>query len=235
MGFLDDVEKEVPGLVTPNCRAAIEGELPEALGFIRSSTAKMDRLINDPDAVSRGAPQACSGTSRCREASRGAGEKPLSTADDWERRDQDRGAAAGCGKRSACCRADLRQHPRKRREVPFPRSAGRDRGLRCRRRLLPSLRDRRQRRGISRKDFERIFDLFRRSGEQDMPGEGIGLAYVRNLVRRLGGSVSVESELGRGSTFTIKLPTSFVVGLAQTCDAPAESCGSQKRALAGIE
>lgn len=39
-------------------------------------------------------------------------------------------------------------------------------------------------RGIATKDFERIFELFRRSGEQDTTGEGIGLTYVRNLVRR---------------------------------------------------
>ena len=64
-------------------------------------------------------------------------------------------------------------------------------------------------RGIATKDFERIFELFRRSGEQDKPGEGIGLAYVRNLARRLGGNVSVQSELGVGSTFTVTLPSTF--------------------------
>jgi PAS domain S-box-containing protein len=61
-------------------------------------------------------------------------------------------------------------------------------------------------RGIDPKDFERIFDLFRRSGTQDQKGEGIGLAHVRALVRRLGGTVSVSSALGDGSTFTIVLP-----------------------------
>ena len=61
-------------------------------------------------------------------------------------------------------------------------------------------------RGIEAKDFERIFELFRRSGEQDRPDEGIGLATVRNLARRLGGNVTVESQLGVGSTFTVALP-----------------------------
>ena len=61
-------------------------------------------------------------------------------------------------------------------------------------------------RGIEAKDFERIFELFRRSGEQDRPDEGIGLATVRNLARRLGGNVTVQSELGTGSTFTVTLP-----------------------------
>ncbi len=64
-------------------------------------------------------------------------------------------------------------------------------------------------RGIDKKDFERIFELFRRSGEQDKPGEGIGLAHVRNLVRRLGGNVAVASELGKGTTFTVTLPAVF--------------------------
>lgn len=61
-------------------------------------------------------------------------------------------------------------------------------------------------RGIDPKDHQRIFDLFRRAGTQDKPGQGIGLAHVRALVRRLGGTMSVASELNKGSTFTITLP-----------------------------
>lgn len=61
-------------------------------------------------------------------------------------------------------------------------------------------------RGIDPKDHQRIFDLFRRAGIQDKPGQGIGLAHVRALVRRLGGTMSVASELHSGSTFTITLP-----------------------------
>jgi signal transduction histidine kinase len=61
-------------------------------------------------------------------------------------------------------------------------------------------------RGIDPKDHQRIFDLFRRAGAQDRPGQGIGLAHVRALVRRLGGTMSVASELHNGSTFTITLP-----------------------------
>jgi signal transduction histidine kinase len=61
-------------------------------------------------------------------------------------------------------------------------------------------------RGIDPRDHQRIFDLFRRAGTQDKPGQGIGLAHVRALVRRLGGTMSVSSELNAGSTFTITLP-----------------------------
>lgn len=64
-------------------------------------------------------------------------------------------------------------------------------------------------RGISDGDLERIFDLFRRAGVQDRPGDGIGLAHVRSLARRLGGDVTVDSELGRGSTFSVRLPLKF--------------------------
>jgi signal transduction histidine kinase len=61
-------------------------------------------------------------------------------------------------------------------------------------------------RGIDPKDHQRIFELFRRAGTQDKQGQGIGLAHVRTLVRRLGGTMSVQSELNSGSTFTITLP-----------------------------
>ncbi|MFB9262548.1 CHASE3 domain-containing protein [Bradyrhizobium erythrophlei] len=64
-------------------------------------------------------------------------------------------------------------------------------------------------RGIDPKDHQRIFDLFRRAGTQDKPGQGIGLAHVRALVRRLGGTMAVASELHHGSTFTITLPINW--------------------------
>ncbi|KQW23190.1 histidine kinase [Afipia sp. Root123D2] len=66
-------------------------------------------------------------------------------------------------------------------------------------------------RGIDEKDHQRIFDLFRRAGTQDKPGQGIGLAHVRALVRRMGGTITVSSELGKGSTFTIALPARWTM------------------------
>jgi len=62
-------------------------------------------------------------------------------------------------------------------------------------------------RGIAAEDHERVFDLFRRSGMQDKTGEGIGLAQVRSLVRNMGGEIKIKSELGKGTTFMIRLPT----------------------------
>lgn len=64
-------------------------------------------------------------------------------------------------------------------------------------------------RGIDERDRERVFELFRRAGSQEQPGEGIGLAFVRNLARRIGGSITLTSEPGRGSTFTVRLPAAL--------------------------
>lgn len=61
-------------------------------------------------------------------------------------------------------------------------------------------------RGIEEKDLERVFELFRRAGPQDRPGEGVGLAHVRALVRRMGGDVIVTSRFGHGTTFEVDLP-----------------------------
>ena len=65
-------------------------------------------------------------------------------------------------------------------------------------------------RGIDPKDHERIFELFRRSGVQSQPGEGIGLAHVRALVHRLGGVITCTSALDQGAVFRLSLPRVFV-------------------------
>src|SRR5258708_9771219 len=57
-------------------------------------------------------------------------------------------------------------------------------------------------RGIDPKDHQRIFDLFRRAGTQDKQGQGIGLAHVRTLVRRLRGTRTGQSAPCILSTFT---------------------------------
>ncbi len=58
-------------------------------------------------------------------------------------------------------------------------------------------------RGVAESDQERIFELFRRAGAQDRPGEGIGLAHTRALARRLGGDVKVSSDGVSGTTFRV--------------------------------
>ncbi|KQX39841.1 histidine kinase [Devosia sp. Root436] len=61
-------------------------------------------------------------------------------------------------------------------------------------------------RGIAAADHERVFELFRRAGTQSQPGEGIGLAHVRTMVRSLGGDITLRSEPDAGTTFIITLP-----------------------------
>jgi len=61
--------------------------------------------------------------------------------------------------------------------------------------------------GMSKDDAGRVFEPFYRSPRaQDLPGTGLGLSIVNRVVRASGGTISVETELGRGSTFIVRLP-----------------------------
>ncbi len=60
--------------------------------------------------------------------------------------------------------------------------------------------------GIAANDIPHIFDLFKRVGDQHVPGDGMGLTYVQTLIRRLGGRIQCDSVLGTGSTFSFSLP-----------------------------
>jgi signal transduction histidine kinase len=60
-------------------------------------------------------------------------------------------------------------------------------------------------RGIAKADHERVFELFRRSGDHSLPGEGIGLAHARTMMRNLGGDITL-AELGQGTTIKLNLP-----------------------------
>lgn len=63
--------------------------------------------------------------------------------------------------------------------------------------------------GIAPEDQEAVFEKFRQVGDTltDKPtGTGLGLPICREIVTSLGGEISVESELGKGSTFRFRLP-----------------------------
>ncbi|MEW4568471.1 hybrid sensor histidine kinase/response regulator [Tautonia sp. JC769] len=61
--------------------------------------------------------------------------------------------------------------------------------------------------GIAPEFLPHLFDLFAQAPEHNGRGLGIGLALVRNLVERHGGTISAQSDgNGKGSTFTIRLP-----------------------------
>ena len=60
-------------------------------------------------------------------------------------------------------------------------------------------------RGIRKSNIEKVFNIFERLGTDSVAGQGMGLAFVRALVRRHGGDVICESEYGIGSTFTFSI------------------------------
>lgn len=63
--------------------------------------------------------------------------------------------------------------------------------------------------GISADELQHVFEPFRRTGTstESIPGVGLGLFVARKLVNAHGGDLTVESTLGTGSTFIVRLPT----------------------------
>ena len=63
--------------------------------------------------------------------------------------------------------------------------------------------------GIPSKDIPRIFERFYRvdrARSRETGGTGLGLAIVKHVVENHGGTIEVDSELGRGTTFAIRFP-----------------------------
>ena len=188
-------------------RAAVEQDIPESLGFIRTSTQKMDRLINAILKLSR------EGRRTLTPEPIAMGALMTQIADTLKSQTEDKGADVEISPGLPDLVSDrvaveqvLSNVLENALKYLKPGRPGRIvvRGRREPTAVVYEVED--NGRGIAPHDHERVFDLFRRAGVQDQPGEGIGLAHVRALVHRLGGNISVQSELDRGATFRISLP-----------------------------
>ncbi len=190
-------------------RLAASEDLPEAIGFIRSSTKKMDGLINAILKISRD------------------GRRPLKP-ERIELKTMLEATSASVhhqiSESEGSVQLDVRVPMINTDRFSLEQILGnlfdnavkykqQERPLNLAVRVLPEGRNmvrievEDNGRGIADEDHERIFELFRRSGQQDKSGEGIGLAHVRSLARNLGGEITVRSKLGSGSTFVLRLPS----------------------------
>ncbi len=67
--------------------------------------------------------------------------------------------------------------------------------------------------GIKKEELDKLFSSFEkgeRSTKKHVQGIGLGLSIIKGLVDAMGGTIRVESELGKGSTFTVELPQQIV-------------------------
>ncbi|PZU24485.1 MAG: histidine kinase [Shinella sp.] len=233
MGFLSELENALKSLTTyvladgktlseqqvMDARTAVNDDLPEAIGFIRSSTRKMDQLINAILKISRD------------------GRRKLMPEQIDLKLIADNAAASihhqiiSAGGSITCDFAKARHVVSDR--ITLDQIFGNlfDNAVKyqdpsrplvlevhsypvARGRIGVDVKD--NGRGIGPQDLERVFELFRRAGNQDQPGEGIGLAHVRSLIRNLGGDITVESELGKGSTFKLVMPLDLTMIVRST-------------------
>ena len=92
--------------------------------------------------------------------------------------------------------------------------------------------------GIDASMLDRIFLPFVRLGTEEVEGSGIGLSIVKTVVQQYKGSVNVESSLGAGSTFYVRLPVlSRPPDLAagDACEATHDQAAGRRRILVGSE
>ena len=218
MGFTSEMEATIRPLselvdraeegglaVSQDAKLAVREDLPEAIGFIRASTQKMDRLINAILRLSR-------------EGRRILAPEPIDMTvllsgivGSSQHKLQDLGGEVRVSPLPSLVSdrvgleqifSNLIENALKYR-APDRAPVVEVRGWLEGERAVFEVAD--NGRGIDPKDHDRIFDLFRRSGAQDQPGEGIGLAHVRAMVYRLGGLISCQSALDAGATFRLSM------------------------------
>ena len=202
--------------IVRNARIASTEDLPEAISFIRSSTQKMDSLINAILKLSR------EGRRTLRPERIELGDVIMASAAAIQHQLSHAGGEI---------KLDLNIPPIYNDKLSLEQIFGNllDNAVKYRSQHRPLCIDVRagiapgdrisieiadNGRGISDKDRQRVFELFRRAGAQDQPGEGIGLAHVQTLVRNLGGEIGLTSTLDKGSTFRVVLPRNLQVAVS---------------------
>ncbi len=211
MGFTSEIEAtqgEVRAALAGHARAAgIDDDLREAIGFIKAAVAKMEsliagilrlsregrrRLVPEPLAM-RGVVQGLADAIRHQTVSANA---TITLADDLPDVTADRAAVEQIFG-NLLDNAVKYLVPGRPGRITVEGNAD---GARITYRIADNGR------GIAAADRTRVFELFRRAGAQDRPGEGIGLAQVKAVVRALGGQITLTSTPGAGTTFTLILP-----------------------------
>lgn len=194
--------------IVVNARTAVMEDIPEAISFIRSSTKKMDGLINAILKLSR------EGRRVLRAETLTLGDVIDASAETIQHQ-----LAEADGTIATNVNVPALSQDRSSLESVFGnlfdnavKYRSRDRALRIAVRAYQRPSDRiivevaDNGRGIAEQDQPRVFELFRRAGAREEPGEGIGLARVRAVVRNLGGEITLTSTLDVGTTFRINLP-----------------------------
>jgi signal transduction histidine kinase len=85
--------------------------------------------------------------------------------------------------------------------------------------------------GIGGEDRSEIFEVFRqveRGSEQDRSGSGLGLPIVKKLVDGLDGTIEVDSEIGQGSCFTVRLPLARSISSSESTSPDGEGASSHR-------
>ena len=208
--LIDWIKQNAPDRLPKEVAEAVDVEMPEAIGFIRSSTRKMDGLINAILRLSR------EGRRTLTPEKLVMNDVVKGVIDSVRHRLDERGAEVeidGVLPDMSSDRMAVEQvfgnlidnavkYLSPKRPGRILVRGRRDAGL-----LIYEVED--NGRGVAPRDHERIFELFRRSGAQDQSGEGIGLAHVRALMYRLGGTITCVSELDRGATFRLSFPVTL--------------------------
>ena len=229
MGFTSELEGGVKSLralidktephgdpsdpVLQDARIAATEDLPEAIGFIRSSTVKMDSLINAILKLSReGRRTLRPERVELRDVitrSAAAIQHQLSHANGEINLDLDIPPIFNDKLSLEQIFGNLLDNAAKYRSKNRPLRIDVRAGVAPGDRISIEVAD--NGRGIADQDRARVFELFRRAGAQDQPGEGIGLAYVLTVVRNFGGEITVTSALDKGTTFRVVLPRNLQV------------------------